>query len=281
MKKFTSILLYIISIIAISLYFSQCSQKDGDTSQKVQNQNVSNGTMILNNADSAPVFETIEYIFPQVYEGEKVKYSFKFKNTGSEVLKIKDVNTSCGCAVANKPEDVQPNQSSEINVEFDTTGKVGKDKDNVITIETNSKHKKYETIQLTLKGDVRSIIEHPENINFGQVKNNQSSQSFKINIANDLNETFKIKSVDATPKFIKTEFSEVIPGKEYEIKVSINYPEALEEQEKLIKKALDANPSYKPVKPFPIYGNLTIQMDYQKKPVVYVRVSGELLENVQ
>lgn len=78
--------------------------------------------------DKLPIitWETKDFNFGTVKEGEVVKYSFKFKNTGKSNLIIADAATSCGCTVADKPEDpIQPGGEGQIDVEFNTSGKAG------------------------------------------------------------------------------------------------------------------------------------------------------------
>lgn len=86
---------------------------------------------------------TIEFIntthdFGVINEGEKVSTIFKFKNAGSMPLEIYNVEVSCGCTVAEKPEKpVGSGQSGEIKVEFNSTGKVGVNK-KFVTIVSNA-----------------------------------------------------------------------------------------------------------------------------------------------
>jgi hypothetical protein len=73
------------------------------------------------------VYEHTDFDFGTVKEGEKVKHTFKFKNTGSEPLIISNAKGSCGCTVPKWPsEPVAPGATSQIDVEFDSKGKPGK-----------------------------------------------------------------------------------------------------------------------------------------------------------
>ncbi len=80
----------------------------------------------------APVitFEYTEYDFGDVDPDTSVNCNFKFKNTGTSVLKIESVTSSCGCVVAElKKKDYQPGESGEITATFSTgpaTGPVSK-----------------------------------------------------------------------------------------------------------------------------------------------------------
>ena len=66
------------------------------------------------------------YDFGQIKQGEKVSYSFKFKNTGSTPLIISSASASCGCTVPSYPEEpIQPGEESKVDVVFDSNGKMG------------------------------------------------------------------------------------------------------------------------------------------------------------
>lgn len=73
------------------------------------------------------VFEQTDFDFGSVKEGEKVKHTYKFKNTGKEPLIISTAKGSCGCTVPKWPsEPIAPGGSGQIDVEFDSKGKPGK-----------------------------------------------------------------------------------------------------------------------------------------------------------
>lgn len=89
----------------------------------------------------APVFEfkQTEFDFGTIEQGETVSYVFKFKNTGDAPLLITEAKGSCGCTVPFFPKaPVMPGESSEIEIEFNTKGKLGKQAKRVtITANTN------------------------------------------------------------------------------------------------------------------------------------------------
>ncbi len=80
-------------------------------------------------------FEETEFDFGTVDDGEKVKHTYKFKNTGNEPLIISSAKGSCGCTVPKFSSDpVAPGQTGVIDVEFDTKGKPGKQTKRVTVI---------------------------------------------------------------------------------------------------------------------------------------------------
>ena len=66
------------------------------------------------------------YNFGKVTDGEKVEYSYRFKNTGSKPLVIVNASASCGCTVPQKPEKpIMPGEIGFIKIVFDSKGRVG------------------------------------------------------------------------------------------------------------------------------------------------------------
>ncbi len=64
--------------------------------------------------------------FGTIQEGEKVTYSFRFKNTGTEPLEILEVKTSCGCTVPEKPEaPIKPGETGFIKTTFNSERRPG------------------------------------------------------------------------------------------------------------------------------------------------------------
>jgi hypothetical protein len=93
-------------------------------------------------------FEQEGYEFGTIYAGDKVNYNYTFTNTGDAPLIISNASASCGCTVPEWPKDpIEPGESGEIKVEFDSKGKMGKQNKTVsITANTNPNNV---TLQLT------------------------------------------------------------------------------------------------------------------------------------
>ncbi|MFK7972651.1 MAG: DUF1573 domain-containing protein [Bacteroidia bacterium] len=82
-------------------------------------------------------FKKTVYTGGEVIEGEKLKATFAFTNTGGSDLVIESVKASCGCT-ATEPKDkiVKPGETSEILATFDSRGRPGK-QNKSITVRTN------------------------------------------------------------------------------------------------------------------------------------------------
>ncbi len=69
-------------------------------------------------------FDETTYDFGKIKEGDIVKHSFKFKNTGTKDLFLLYHKTTCGCTVPSFSKDpFKPGAIGEITVVFDSKGK--------------------------------------------------------------------------------------------------------------------------------------------------------------
>ncbi|MDF2438968.1 MAG: hypothetical protein K0Q95_3344 [Bacteroidota bacterium] len=79
-------------------------------------------------AGSAPVmtFSEEKHDFGKITQGEKVTYSFVFKNNGGSDLVISSAQGSCGCTVPSYPQTpIKPGESGKVDVMFNSEGKAG------------------------------------------------------------------------------------------------------------------------------------------------------------
>ena len=72
------------------------------------------------------VFNEEKHDFGKITQGEKVSFSFIFKNTGGSDLVISSAQGSCGCTVPSYPKQpIKAGQESKIDVVFNSEGKSG------------------------------------------------------------------------------------------------------------------------------------------------------------
>jgi hypothetical protein len=94
-------------------------------------------------------FKTLTIERKDIPYGSDETFTFTFKNNGKEPIIISNVQTSCGCTTAKKPEaPVAPKKSADISVKYDTkrVGQFTK----TITVTSNIG----EPVVLTIKGNV-------------------------------------------------------------------------------------------------------------------------------
>ena len=76
--------------------------------------------------------------FGKISEGEKVTYSFRFKNTGKGDLIVQTASGSCGCTVPEIPEKpLRPGETGFIKVQFNSEGRTGI-QEKQVTVITNT-----------------------------------------------------------------------------------------------------------------------------------------------
>ena len=125
MKK----LLIVLLCVPALCWFSSCNSS-----------NTNNGisTDIVGKTPTMSFADTL-HDFGTINQGEKVSYTFKFKNTGNVDLVISSAVGSCGCTVPHYPKGtVKPGEDGQIDVTFDSSGKQGK-VEKMVTLVTNCK----------------------------------------------------------------------------------------------------------------------------------------------
>lgn len=80
--------------------------------------------------------------FGEVKYGEKLEHTFRLKNSGEKILKVKKVATSCACTTASvAKEQISPGEETELKVVYDTgamSGPTGRGKqERIIYIKSN------------------------------------------------------------------------------------------------------------------------------------------------
>jgi Protein of unknown function (DUF1573) len=97
-------------------------------------------------------FYETKFNFGEVTQGQVVKHSFRFKNTGQNPLMICKTDVTCGCTVPSFPqENIPPGQEGEILVEFNTAGKSGFQQKNII-VHSNAMP---EAVSIGIEADVK------------------------------------------------------------------------------------------------------------------------------
>ena len=104
--------------------------ESGKTPSTTSNQPIPAVTPAADQKPEGPLpvleFETMDHDFGVVTEGQKVSYTYKFKNTGQAPLIVQTAQPSCGCTVPEWTRDPIPvGGTGYVKAEFDTKGKVG------------------------------------------------------------------------------------------------------------------------------------------------------------
>lgn len=137
--------MYILFLtVAIAAISCDANHKDKVAAEATAN------ALAMKDSTTVQIIDTT-YNFGKVTDGEKVEYSYRFKNTGTKPLVIIEAHASCGCTVPQKPEKpIMPGEIGFIKVVFDSKGRVG-NAYKTVTVNSNAKP---EFPMLILTGDV-------------------------------------------------------------------------------------------------------------------------------
>ena len=114
----------LIWIFVYTFLFSASACKES-AAKKVDKEKVSQDAAEAPISTAAMSFNKTLHDFGTIKEGETVKTSFTFTNTGKTDLIIVDARGSCGCTVPNYPKNtpIAPGANGEILVSFDSSNK--------------------------------------------------------------------------------------------------------------------------------------------------------------
>lgn len=146
------VLQWICSFLMLVI-ISSCSDNNTHHANGISTDIVNNPKTVsteIKNEDAFPQieFEAENHNFGNITEGEKVEYSFKFKNTGAAGLVISSAKASCGCTVPIWPkEPISPGGEGIIKVSFNSEGRPGKVNKKVTVISNTNPNTKILTIE--------------------------------------------------------------------------------------------------------------------------------------
>lgn len=117
-------------VLSSALFLTSCNNHEKETgvSSDIINVPATASGTVAAEPGSAPVivFTEEKHDFGKIMQGEKVSYSFVFKNTGGSDLVISSAQGSCGCTVPHYPEEpIKPGAEGKVDVVFNSDGKSG------------------------------------------------------------------------------------------------------------------------------------------------------------
>jgi hypothetical protein len=122
---------YLLSFLSVMWLFCSCEPKPAADPNAISTDVINVPATASGNTaqpGSSPVmsFEHESHDFGVLTQGEKVSYSFMFRNTGGSDLVISSAQGSCGCTVPTYPKTaIKPGAQASIDVVFDSDGKSG------------------------------------------------------------------------------------------------------------------------------------------------------------
>jgi hypothetical protein len=112
----------VLFISMMGLWLISCRENDAKT----------NGVSSMQLPKDSSQFTKITWLdsttrdFGSIPEGQKLEVTYRFLNSGSKPLIIARVQPSCGCTVAEQPnEPIMPGKEGVIKASFNSDGRVG------------------------------------------------------------------------------------------------------------------------------------------------------------
>ena len=110
-------------LFAGMLFASACSSEN-DSKENGKSELASDS--IATKPLTSMLFADTVHEFGTINEGEKVSYTFKYKNTGENPLILEDVRPSCGCTLPEWTKDpVAPGEEGVIKAVYNSEGRPG------------------------------------------------------------------------------------------------------------------------------------------------------------
>lgn len=160
-----------------------------------------------------PIFD-----FGQIRNGELVKHSYMFTNTGNDVLEVTHVQPSCGCTSSGEwTRKVESGKTGVIPVQFDSShfnGPVFK------TVSVTSNDKRQPTSVLQLKGTIWKPVDFFPAYAVLSIPPDAASHSMTVRITNNLAEPITLSNPVCTNESFKAEVQTDVPGKAYHLTVT-------------------------------------------------------------
>lgn len=97
--------------------------------------------------------DSIQQDLGTVKEGQTPEISWRFRNTGDQPLVIQNVSATCGCTVAEKPEQpVLPGEEGVIKAKFNSNGRVGPNKKEVVVVANTKEQQQLVGFTIVVEG---------------------------------------------------------------------------------------------------------------------------------
>lgn len=160
-------------------------------------------------------FATPVHDFGKMKNGETVKYSYIFTNTGDRLLEVSNVHASCGCTTSGEySRQVEPGKTGSIPIQF-SSGSFHGDVTKMITVTCNDATQP--TVMLQLKAHIWKPIEITPPLATLQVTTDSPSNSTTLRITNNEETPLTLSDPESNNPAFAAELRTTHPGKEFEL----------------------------------------------------------------
>jgi len=146
MLKKTAAMLFVASMVLTACKKENAALRiDDKTAKEAEIAHAQSGNLPVSE------FDSMEFDFGNIKQGDKVEHTFKVSNAGTADLIISEAKPGCGCTVSDYTKTpIKPGEEGKIKVTFDSKGKSGATSKSV-TVTTNTENPKQ---VLTFKADI-------------------------------------------------------------------------------------------------------------------------------
>jgi hypothetical protein len=191
--------------------------------------------------------------FGELGIGQKGECEFRFKNTGSGVLNISGIQSTCGCTVPTLTKmQYQPGEEGAIKIDYSGQGSPGSVEKNIYVNTNDTENQK---VKLTIKATVVSFVEvSPTQLRLSTKKENAAAPD--ITLKSKDGNSFAITSLTTSNNVISIEFDPNIQKSEFVLKPKVDtnklkqYPNGSIQIELTHPKQHSVSISYEVVPPF-------------------------------
>lgn len=192
-----------------------------------------------------------------VAKGIKVAHEFTLRNTGTQVLQIREVRPACGCTVVSYDSTIAPGTAGKVRAEVDTAGFSGAIAKDVAVFTSDPGNP---MIQLTIRAQVRSALDaQPGYYRFLHVVGAPAESATQVVWSTDYPE-LKVLSAASPHPFLTVAFrparaGELVPGGRG--------------NQWVVEATLASEPP-----PGPLSGDVRIETNHPRKKVLDVPIAG-------
>ncbi len=168
-------------------------------------------------------FATPIYDFGRAKSGEVIKYTYVFTNIGDQGLEISNVHPQCGCTTAGEySKSVCPGGTGSIPIQFNSANYPAGQVIKATTVTYNDKTQP--TVMLQLKGTIWKPVDLIPALVWLNLPPDVPTAAMVVRIVNNTDEPMIVQTPECTSKAFAFQLTNTIPGKEYQLTVSVVPP---------------------------------------------------------